>query len=124
MKNLYEYFEVSKDANIKEILKSYKQKIANYTILDSLTDKQIYEIKMLKVGLHILTNSFLRHKYNLLLEIENQKKPQEIKKSNSRTSKNEYVLPIEQPLYDVACSLRPIVTSNRRQDQGYSVFSH
>ena len=102
MDNLYEYLDISISATKKQIIEAYKQKISKYLPLTSLSDKEIYEIKMLKVGLYILTNDTLKHKYNILIKLE---------KPNLST-------------YDVACSLRPISTSNRRHDQNYSAFSH
>ena len=150
MKNLYEYFEVSINANKKDILRSYEEKISKYCLLSSLTDKQIYEIKMLKVGLHILTDDFLRYKYNTLIQLENdsnsikinkQKKSQEneskklvinIDESNNQQEQNinssiwnrDIIIPSKSSSYDVELSLRPITTSNRRHDPDYcSAFS-
>ena len=72
MYNFYEYFCIEHDANIKTIILAYRNKISKYFIYNDLSDRQIYEIKMLKTGLYILTNKKLRKKYNKLIKIQNE----------------------------------------------------
>ena len=64
MNNFYDYFEVMHNANINEILLAYENKITKYNNLNSLTNKQVNEIKLLKKGLYILSNNNLREKYD------------------------------------------------------------
>jgi len=65
MNNFYELFEVYPNASIKEIIMAYENKITKFNNIKKLTKEQIYEIKMLKIGLHILINPSLREKYNI-----------------------------------------------------------
>ncbi len=74
MENFYELFELSQSASIKQIYKSYRSKISKFNNLKSLSQEQIYEIKLLKSGLYILLNPELRNKYNRCLEKESQVK--------------------------------------------------
>jgi len=68
MENFYELFEVIPSASIKEIMLSYENKITKFNNIHKLSQKQIYEIKLLKSGLYILLNPELRYKYNIYLE--------------------------------------------------------
>jgi hypothetical protein len=81
MNNFYELFEVVNSASPKEILMGYENKITKYNNLTFLTDKQIYDIKMLKIGLYILLDPNLRSKYNKIMGITNKK----LKKNKSKT---------------------------------------
>jgi hypothetical protein len=67
MNNFYELFDVQPNASYKQIIMGYENKITKYNNLTKLTKEQIYNIKMLKIGLHILINPNLRAKYNKLL---------------------------------------------------------
>lgn len=70
MNNFYELFEVSPKASEREILMSYENKITKFNNLKTeLTKEEIYEIKRLKIGLHVLTNRNLREKYNNIMKI-------------------------------------------------------
>lgn len=69
MNNFYELFEILNSASTREIIMAYENKITKYNNLDKLNDMQVYEIKMLKIGLHILTNPELRTKYNKVMGI-------------------------------------------------------
>lgn len=71
MYNFYEYLNIDVNASNKEILSQYKNKILEYNNFDKLSKRQKYEIKMLKIGLYILTNKKLREKYNKLINIKN-----------------------------------------------------
>jgi hypothetical protein len=64
MNNFYELFEILPNASIKQIIMGYENKITKYNNLKKLTKEQVYEIKKLKIGLHILINPNLRKKYN------------------------------------------------------------
>jgi hypothetical protein len=72
MYNFYEYFNISKNAELSVIINSYKNKILTYNKYPKLTERQIYEIKMLKIGLYILTNKNLKKKYNKLIDLRNK----------------------------------------------------
>ena len=65
MNNFYELFEISNSASINDVKLAYKNKINEFNYLPFLTDEQIYQIKTLKIGLHILTNNELRKKYKI-----------------------------------------------------------
>ena len=64
MNNFYELFNVTHSATKKDILLSYQLKINQFNNCTKLTNSQIYDIKMLKIGLYILTNDDLRYKYD------------------------------------------------------------
>ncbi len=83
MSNFYELFEVLQNASTKEIIMAYENKITKYNNIKKLSKEQIYDIKMLKIGLHILINPTLRKKYNLSLKNSNKFKQEDSKKSNN-----------------------------------------
>jgi hypothetical protein len=62
MNNFYELFDILPNASIKEIIMAYENKITKYNNIKKLSKQQIYDIKMLKIGLYILIN--VREKYN------------------------------------------------------------
>ena len=64
--NYYELFEIINTASTKEITKAYQNKIINYNN-DTLSQTQINEIKIFKMGLYILMNTQLRNMYDELL---------------------------------------------------------
>lgn len=64
--NYYELFEILNTATTKQIIKAYQNKIINYNN-DKLSQTQINEIKLLKMGLYILMNTELRIIYDQLL---------------------------------------------------------
>ena len=64
--NYYELFEIINTASTKEITKAYRNKIINYNN-DKLSQTQINEIKIFKIGFYILMNSKLRIIYDHLL---------------------------------------------------------
>ncbi len=68
IENFYNLFEVMPSASTNEILLSYENKITKYNNIKKLSKQQIYEIKMLKTGLYVLTNSNLRNKYNTIIK--------------------------------------------------------
>ncbi len=68
IENFYNLFEVMSSASTNEILLSYENKITKYNNIKKLSKQQIHEIKMLKTGLYILTNSKLRDKYNSIIK--------------------------------------------------------
>ena len=72
MYNFYEYFNISDKTSISEIIAAYKNKILIYNNYTKLTDRQSYEIKMLKIGLYILTNKNLKKKYNKIINLRNK----------------------------------------------------
>lgn len=89
MNNFYELFEVFPSASTKEIIMGYENKITKYNNIKKLSKEQIYDIKMLKIGLHILINHQLRKKYNQSINTNDnmnktkKNKGKEIKKSNN-----------------------------------------
>ena len=64
--NYYELFEIINTASTKEITKAYQNKIISYNN-DTLSQTQINEIKIFKMGLYILMNTQLRNMYDELL---------------------------------------------------------
>lgn len=70
MSNLYELFEVMSSASKKEIIGAYENKITKFNNCSKLSDEQIYEIKMLKIGLYVLINPELRQKYDISMGIK------------------------------------------------------
>lgn len=73
MHNFYELFNVSTSASAKEIIIAYENKITKYNNLMELSKDDIYQIKLLKIGLYVLTKPELRHRYNLNIGIEAKK---------------------------------------------------
>jgi hypothetical protein len=73
MYNFYEYLNISNTAEVLDIILAYKNKILSYNQCDNFTERQIYEIKILKIALYILTNKNLRKKYDKLLILKNKK---------------------------------------------------
>ena len=69
--NYYELFEILNTATTKQIIKAYQNKIINYNN-DKLSQTQINEIKLLKIGLYILMNTELRIIYDQLLNNQSQ----------------------------------------------------
>jgi DnaJ-class molecular chaperone len=102
MNNFYKLFEVFPSASTKEIIMAYENKITKYNNIKKLSKEQIYDIKMLKIGLHILINPQLRKKYNQSINTnDNMNKhknnqDKEINKSNNEpmalNSNNEHTL--------------------------------
>ncbi len=88
LEDFYNLFEVMSSASTREIIMSYENKITKYNNLKKLSKQQIYEIKLLKSGLYILTNNELRNKYNRI--IKNTKPVKSIKstKSNKKSNNN------------------------------------
>lgn len=70
----YDLFEIHCSASTKQILLAYENKITKFNNLSKLTQEQINEIKLLKVGLFVLVNSELRNIYNKITGIKNQPK--------------------------------------------------
>jgi DnaJ-class molecular chaperone len=64
MINFYQIFEIMPNSSINEIINAYQNKISKYNNLPGLSNDQIKEIKLLKTGLHILTEPKLRQQYN------------------------------------------------------------
>ena len=70
--NFYELFEIRSNSSTKEIIMAYENKITKFNNIDKLSNKQIQEIKQLKIGIYILINQKLRNKYNILLKLNNE----------------------------------------------------
>ena len=64
--NYYELFEIINTSSTKQIIKAYQNKIMNYNN-ENLSQIQINEIKILKMGLYILITQDLRIIYDYLL---------------------------------------------------------
>ena len=69
--NFYKLFDVLQNASTKEIIMAYENKITKYNNIEKLSNEQVYNIKMLKIGLYILINPKLRKKYNETTTINN-----------------------------------------------------
>jgi len=69
--NFYKLFDVLQNASTKEIIMAYENKITKYNNIEKLSNEQVYNIKMLKIGLYILINPKLRKKYNETTSINN-----------------------------------------------------
>lgn len=69
--DLYEILDVNLDLTEKEIIKQYKNKLEPYQkkIYDGqkLNEKELYQIKLLKIAKYVLINKQLRDKYNILI---------------------------------------------------------
>jgi DnaJ-class molecular chaperone len=64
--NYYELFEIINTSSTKQIIKAYQNKIMNYNN-ENLSQIEINEIKILKMGLYILITTDLRIIYDHLL---------------------------------------------------------
>ena len=69
--NFYDIFEITNMASNKEIIKSYQNKINKFNNINTLSTNQQNEIKILKMGLYILTNPILKNKYDINLKTNN-----------------------------------------------------
>lgn len=67
MDNYYELFNLNKNANTKDIINAYENKINYYNNCNNLSNEDINKIKIYKKGLYILTNSKLKNNYDNLL---------------------------------------------------------
>lgn len=70
--NFYKLFEILPNASNKEIIMAYENKITKYNNIKKLSNEQINDIKMLKIGLHVLITPNLRKKYNKSFNISNK----------------------------------------------------
>ena len=88
MNNFYELFGISNTASTKDIISAYENKINKFSNLKTLNQTQVDEIKMFKVGLHILTNTKLKEKYNKIININNINKSTEPLANNDINDNN------------------------------------
>ena len=69
--DLYEILDVNLDSTETEIIKQYKNKLEPYQkkIYDGqkLNEKELYQIKLLKIAKYVLINNKLRDKYDILI---------------------------------------------------------
>ena len=72
--NYYDLFEIHYSASSKQILLAYENKITKFNNLHKLSQEQVNEIKLLKVGLHVLVNNDLRKIYNKIIGIKKEQK--------------------------------------------------
>jgi DnaJ-class molecular chaperone len=63
-KNFYELFEINNNAANIDIIIAYRKKIAHFNKLNNISEQDINKIKLLKIGLYILTNHELRNQYD------------------------------------------------------------
>ncbi len=70
MMNYYELFEIPFSASSKQIIMAYENKITKFNNLMKLSQEQVNEIKLLKVGLFILINEKLRNNYNRVIGLK------------------------------------------------------
>ncbi len=70
MMNYYELFEIPFSASSKQIIMAYENKITKFNNLMKLSQEQVNEIKLLKVGLFILINEKLRNNYNKIIGLK------------------------------------------------------
>ena len=70
--NFYKLFEILPNASNKEIIMAYENKITKYNNIKKLSNEQINDIKILKIGLHVLITPNLRKKYNKSFNISNK----------------------------------------------------
>ena len=68
--NYYELFEIPFSASTKQIVMAYENKITKFNNLMKLSNEQITEIKILKVGLFVLLNIQLRNNYDKIIGIK------------------------------------------------------
>ena len=57
--NFYDLFEIRSNSSTKEIIMAYENKITKFNNIDKLSNKQIQEIKQLKIGIYILINQLI-----------------------------------------------------------------
>jgi DnaJ-class molecular chaperone len=84
--NYYELFEIINTSSTKQIIKAYQNKIMNYNN-ENLSQIQMNEIKILKIGLYILITPDLRIIYDHLLNDE--------LKCNQENNKQISISPVE-----------------------------
>jgi hypothetical protein len=80
--NYYNLLEIKFNANSKEIINAYKNKISKFKNINNFSYEQINEIKLLKKGLYILLNKKLRLKYNIITGILRDNYPVAVNQEN------------------------------------------
>jgi hypothetical protein len=68
MKNYYLILGINNNATESQVYEGYKKKIARFNNLPFHTKQMIEDIKTLKEGLYILSDSIKRIKYNIKLD--------------------------------------------------------
>jgi len=86
MYNYYEILNVDITSDINNIKSNYKNIIKKYYNKYNLSFEEIKYIKIIKTGLHILSNNNLKNKYNILLF--NNNKDDDNKQNNSDNEQN------------------------------------
>jgi hypothetical protein len=68
--DFYKSLDVNLDSDNTEIIKQYKNKLEQYQIKiyngHKLNEKDLYEVKLLKIAKYVLVNKQLRDNYNVL----------------------------------------------------------
>jgi len=77
MYNYYELLNVDITSDNNNIKTNYKNIIKKYYNKYNLSFEEIKYIKIIKTGLHILSNNYLKNKYNILLFNTNDKQNDE-----------------------------------------------
>jgi hypothetical protein len=86
MQNYYNILEVDITTNNNNIKNSYKNKIKNFYDKTELSQDDINYIKLLKIGLYILTSQNLKNNYNKLLF--NKEKDNKLSEDNNLLEDN------------------------------------
>ena len=74
--NYYNLLEINNNSPQKEILKAYQNKIKKFRNRNRYDNSEIFEIKLLKKVLYILTNPKLKLKYDNIIGLTNNTGPE------------------------------------------------
>jgi DnaJ-class molecular chaperone len=88
MYNYYEILNVDITSDINNIKSNYKNMIKKYYNKYNLSFEEIKYIKIIKTGLHILSNNNLKNKYNILLFNNNKDDNNNIKQQDDKQDNN------------------------------------
>ena len=87
MEDFYKLFNISYTSSLTEIMSAYQEKISKYNKLLYIDDLKSKEIKELKKGLYILTNSNLKKIYDEKLSLNDNSNDNSNNNSNDNNIK-------------------------------------
>jgi len=118
--NYYNLLEINNISNQTEILNAYQNKIKKFRNRNRYDNSEIFEIKLLKKALYILTNQKLKLKYDNILGLTNNRGPEA--SNNDSTDNLDSVFNIDNTWMDTH-KLTANVKKNELNNIGDRIFS-
>jgi DnaJ-class molecular chaperone len=118
--NYYNLLEINNISNQTEILNAYQNKIKKFRNRNRYDNSEIFEIKLLKKGLYILTNQKLKLKYDNTIGLTNNIGPEA--SNNDSTDNLDSVFNIDNTWMDTH-KLTANVKKNELNNIGDRIFS-